>query len=52
VLLTIFKRSIILFALGFLMYWFPFTGDLQDTRIFATYCTRIFICSFDCTFYA
>ncbi|MEY3291278.1 MAG: hypothetical protein RLZZ266_303 [Bacteroidota bacterium] len=34
VLLTIFKRSIILFALGFLMYWFPFTGALQDTRIF------------------
>ena len=33
-LLNIFKRSFILFALGFLMYWFPFTGDLQDTRIF------------------
>ena len=34
VLYTILKRSFILFALGFLMYWFPFTGALQDTRIF------------------
>jgi predicted acyltransferase len=34
VLYTIFKRTFILFALGFLMYWFPFTGALQDTRIF------------------
>ena len=34
VLLAIFKRTIILFALGFLMYWFPFTGALQDTRVF------------------
>ena len=34
VLYTITKRTLILFALGFLMYWFPFTGSLQDTRIF------------------
>lgn len=34
VLFTILKRTLILFALGFLMYWFPFTSDLQDTRIF------------------
>ena len=33
-LFNIFKRSFILFVLGFLMYWFPFTGDLQETRIF------------------
>ena len=34
VLYTIIKRTLILFALGFLMYWFPFTGAIQDTRIF------------------
>jgi len=34
VLFTILKRTFILFALGFLMYWFPFTGALQDARIF------------------
>jgi predicted acyltransferase len=34
VLFTILKRTLILFTLGFLMYWFPFTGALQDTRIF------------------
>jgi predicted acyltransferase len=34
VLFTIFKRTLILFTLGFLMYWFPFTGALQDARIF------------------
>jgi predicted acyltransferase len=34
VLLTIFKRSFILFALGFLMTWFPFSSALQDIRIF------------------
>lgn len=34
VLYTITKRTLILFALGFLMYWFPFTGALKDTRIF------------------
>ncbi len=34
VLYTITKRTLILFTLGFLMYWFPFTGALEDTRIF------------------
>jgi predicted acyltransferase len=34
VLYTILRRTFILFALGFLMYWFPFTGALQDTRVF------------------
>ena len=34
VLYTITKRTLILFTLGFLMYWFSFTGALEDTRIF------------------
>ena len=34
VLYTITKRTLILFGLGFLMYWFPFNSALQDTRIF------------------
>ena len=34
VLFTILKRTFILFAIGFLMSWFPFTSALQDVRIF------------------
>lgn len=34
VLYSIIKRTLIIFALGFLLYWFPFTGALENTRIF------------------
>lgn len=37
------KRSLILFLLGFLMYWFPFTSSIGDTRIFGVL-QRIAIC--------
>ncbi len=33
VLYSITKRTLILFGIGFLLYWFPFTGALKDTRI-------------------
>lgn len=33
VLYKILKRTALIFLLGFLMYWFPFTGTLSDTRI-------------------
>jgi predicted acyltransferase len=34
VLYTITKRTLIIFGLGFLMYWFPFTGSLDNARVF------------------
>lgn len=30
----ILKRTALIFLLGFLMYWFPFTGPFSETRVF------------------
>ena len=43
VLFKIFNRTAIIFLLGFLMYWFPFTGPLSDTRILGVL-QRIALC--------
>ena len=42
-LLKITKRTALIFLLGFLMYWFPFTGPLSDTRILGVL-QRIALC--------
>jgi len=42
-LLRITKRTALIFLLGFLMYWFPFTGPLSDTRILGVL-QRIALC--------
>jgi predicted acyltransferase len=39
----ILKRTFIIFLLGFLMYWFPFTGPLANTRILGVL-QRIALC--------
>jgi predicted acyltransferase len=33
VLGKVFQRTALIFLLGFLLYWFPFTGPIADTRI-------------------
>ena len=43
VLLKIGKRTALLFLLGFLMYWFPFTGSFANTRIMGVL-QRIALC--------
>jgi len=43
VLFKIIKRTALIFLLGFLMYWFPFTGPLSDTRILGVL-QRIALC--------
>ena len=43
VLFKIFKRTAIIFLIGYLMYWFPFTGPLSDTRILGVL-QRIALC--------
>jgi predicted acyltransferase len=43
VLYKILKRTALIFLLGFLMYWFPFTGPLSDTRILGVL-QRIALC--------
>lgn len=43
VLSKIAKRTALLFLLGFLMYWFPFTGPLANTRIMGVL-QRIALC--------
>ncbi len=42
-LLKIFKRTALIFLIGFLMYWFPFTGPLSQTRIMGVL-QRIALC--------
>ena len=42
-LFKITKRTALIFLLGFLMYWFPFTGPLSDTRILGVL-QRIALC--------
>ena len=43
VMFKILKRTALIFLLGFLMYWFPFTGPLKDTRILGVL-QRIALC--------
>ena len=43
VLLKIGKRTALLFLIGYLMYWFPFTGSLANTRIMGVL-QRIALC--------
>lgn len=43
VLYKIGKRTALLFLLGFLMYWFPFTGNIANTRIMGVL-QRIALC--------
>jgi len=43
VLLKIFKRTALIFLLGYLMYWFPFTGPIGETRILGVL-QRIALC--------
>jgi predicted acyltransferase len=33
VLRKVFRRTALIFLFGFLLYWFPFTGPIADTRI-------------------
>ena len=42
-LFKIIKRTLLIFLLGFLMYWFPFTGPLSETRILGVL-QRIALC--------
>lgn len=43
VLFKIFKRSFIIFLLGFLMYWFPFVKSVEGYWVFAPFSdTRVF----------
>ena len=43
VLLKIGKRTALLFLIGYLMYWFPFTGSIANTRIMGVL-QRIALC--------
>jgi predicted acyltransferase len=43
VLFRILKRTAIIFLLGYLMYWFPFTGPMGNTRILGVL-QRIALC--------
>ena len=43
VLLKILKRTALIFLLGYLMYWFPFTGPIGETRILGVL-QRIALC--------
>ena len=43
VLLKILKRTALIFVLGYLMYWFPFTGPIAETRILGVL-QRIALC--------
>lgn len=43
VLFKILKRTLLLFLAGYLMYWFPFTGPIKDTRIMGVL-QRIALC--------
>jgi predicted acyltransferase len=43
VLLKIGKRTALLFLIGYLMYWFPFTGSIDNTRIMGVL-QRIALC--------
>jgi predicted acyltransferase len=43
VLFRILKRTVLIFLLGYLMYWFPFTGPVANTRILGVL-QRIALC--------
>ena len=43
VMLKILKRTLLIFLLGYLMYWFPFTSPMSDTRILGVL-QRIALC--------
>lgn len=43
VLYKILKRTALIFVLGYLMYWFPFTGPIDNTRILGVL-QRIALC--------
>ena len=43
VLFKILKRTALIFLLGYLMYWFPFTGPIGETRILGVL-QRIALC--------
>ncbi len=43
VLYKITKRTLLIFLLGYLMYWFPFTGPIENTRILGVL-QRIALC--------